>query len=743
MATNWVSNGSGNDVTNAGAYASGQQSVQDIHNRFAVAGDTITVPAGNWVTNSNYTWTATTTITKGIQISGPTTGTAYIKSGTGGARDMVVMTSGTDNHITFGPNIWVYYTANGGGANFTLRVARTLTPNTNQFTVLIHDCLFNGGQVTSQGGDYAIIMNNNGIVMWNCTFIGNGANNFGGFEAVCPGYGYTSLYNTADTFGATPTFSNNGATQLGVGEVNTSTAVAGLNSSYVENCAFYDMTETNCNWDDNSKGVMRYNLSVMALVYASHGQETSLYGTKSFEVYNNTGKICNTSCTLGAFNQPAIGSSVTVSASNTSALFTGFQASTSSPIYNQMISLNGGKDLYFITAVTGTTITIQNIGWPLGTAANLGITSQALCGPSGAVYTPTFNWAFWMNMRGGTGIVTGNNLPPIATNTGFNSSTDFFLACYALTRNINGGTGTFSPAYRTGTQGYNGNNGYPCPHQVGWGWSSGSVAPWGAGQASNAALLSNASGSPLVGNFAPDGTGATLDPVYIWNNTNQNGPNYVNVDGANFGNNSAYPNINAGNFIQQNEEYYLGQAMPGWSPYTFPHPLTGQTGGGPPPPTTTAGSGITAAADLALTRTVVGVTSGAYVTPTNNWVALYSTQFTAQAKAGATEWTTASDTAPYARVAMGAAGAGWTIAAYVSGTGVVFSNTNQITFTAVAGNAQTLYAVGWCDSVGPTGGNVDFFVDLANNAQLSVPITVQVVLKATAGANVGAQFTTF
>ena len=141
-----------------------------------------------------------------------------------------------------------------------------------------------------------------------------------------------------------------------------------------------------------------------------------------------------------------------------------------------------------------------------------------------------------------------------------------------------------------------------------------------------------------------------------------------------------------------------------------------------------AGSGLTAAADASLTRTIAGVTSGAYSTPANNWVACYTTQFTAAAKAGATEWLAASDTA-YARQAMGATGTGWTIAAYSSGVGVVWNNTNTITQPAVTGTAQTLSAIGFCDAL--TVGNINFFSDLASSA--SVGLGVQVILSAGTG----------
>ena len=156
-----------------------------------------------------------------------------------------------------------------------------------------------------------------------------------------------------------------------------------------------------------------------------------------------------------------------------------------------------------------------------------------------------------------------------------------------------------------------------------------------------------------------------------------------------------------------------------------------------------AGSGLTAAADLTITNTLIALATNKYQDAGNdagtgaNWWSIYTTQFTLALKAGATEWTTALDTTPYARQAMGAAGIGWTVAAYASSTGVVWKNTNTLTQPAVAGNNQTLFAVGFCNTIGPTGGVVDLFIDLG--VSQAVNIGTAVILTAATGA----VFTTF
>lgn len=150
-----------------------------------------------------------------------------------------------------------------------------------------------------------------------------------------------------------------------------------------------------------------------------------------------------------------------------------------------------------------------------------------------------------------------------------------------------------------------------------------------------------------------------------------------------------------------------------------------------------AGSGLTAGADLGVTNQLIALAT-LKISDTNaaggRWWALFTNQFTAAAKLASTgvEWLTSSDTAPYARQDMGAAGVGWSVTAYASGVGVVWKNTNTLTQPAVAGTAQTLFSCGWMDTVGPTGGNCVFFIDLASSD--GVGIGTNVVLTALTGA---------
>jgi len=170
----------------------------------------------------------------------------------------------------------------------------------------------------------------------------------------------------------------------------------------------------------------------------------------------------------------------------------------------------------------------------------------------------------------------------------------------------------------------------------------------------------------------------------------------------------------------------IGGATYNYAPYTYPHPLTGLS--------TSPGSGLTAAADSSVSIYVVGQTSGAYVSPSNLYFACFSTQFTNGTKAGANEWTVAGNPS-YARTVMGAnPTASWTIAAYASGTGVVFKNTNGVGCPAVQSSTHTFYAMGFCSS--STVGTVDIqlFIDLPNNGSLAIDVGDYVYLPALTGA---------
>lgn len=229
---------------------------------------------------------------------------------------------------------------------------------------------------------------------------------------------------------------------------------------------------------------------------------------------------------------------------------------------------------------------------------------------------------------------------------------------------------------------------------------------------------------PGAGIFSGGATqGPASSPVYVWGNGT--GVNAASTAPIAVNSNYFVSTTQPGSMTISEKASQIPATTYSYSPYTYPHPDTGLS--------STPGTGLTAQTDLSITKTLIGVTSGAYSPPGNNWVGLFSTQFSNAAKAGAVEWLSSSDTT-YVRQGMGASGAGWTISAYSSGVGVTFKNTNLILFPGVASNAQTLYSLGFLDSGTLGSGNINFFIDMGNNGQLSVSIGVSVWLPALTGA---------
>jgi hypothetical protein len=118
---------------------------------------------------------------------------------------------------------------------------------------------------------------------------------------------------------------------------------------------------------------------------------------------------------------------------------------------------------------------------------------------------------------------------------------------------------------------------YPAARQTGIGWSINSDQPYG---------------TPVV---QADGIGQISDPLYCWNDS---GPLIAEEGNSYVGLNQYTPDQCGngeliGTFLQEGRDYFVGTAMPGWTPYTYPHPLhsayasgnpTGTPASTPPPP---------------------------------------------------------------------------------------------------------------------------------------------------------------
>jgi hypothetical protein len=150
--------------------------------------------------------------------------------------------------------------------------------------------------------------------------------------------------------------------------------------------------------------------------------------------------------------------------------------------------------------------------------------------------TLTATSALWgaMFIRGGTGVVFNNTLVG-PWNEGL------------VMDNVRDGTSTGSSGLCNGSSRWDGNtpgeSGYPCRDQIGrstdqWLWTSGNPYP-------------------------PQ----SLDPAYVWNNTLNGSKVTVNLRGSH---------------IKNGRDVYIDAgAKPGYTPYTYPHPL--RNGGGTVP----------------------------------------------------------------------------------------------------------------------------------------------------------------
>jgi hypothetical protein len=389
------------------------------------------------IRNGSYTWSRQVTNRKNTAIH-------LIAESLGGVTIRRVYRGGNMQVLNASPNGYVelggiHFTSHLDGANdnysFTV-VANQLV--SGGLPILIHDCSF----IT--GYEYALHVAGNGGVVWNCSFATH-SDSLGGISFVNTSE-TCAPWNQPDTLGGSPT-------KYGTGDPN------GTRNTYVESCYFRDAWTAMANWDDNSRIVWRYNQMYNACC-ASHGQETSIWGTRQWEVYG---------CTF---------------------------------IYTTSGKAFGGTK------------------YPL-------------------------NLNYWLEIRGGTGVVTNNAIDDIPNKSGIQ------LNVFSINRRD-------SIPCQTA---------YPAARQTGQGWSATSTATYG---------------TPVV---EKDGTGDVTDPLYVWSNsgTETNDPGYVALN--QYKPDQCGNGEKIGTFLQENRDYFVNVAMPEWTPFTYPHPLRsnalGPTGSGP------------------------------------------------------------------------------------------------------------------------------------------------------------------
>ena len=234
----------GNNVFQSdGSLADTQSAVNNVPD-----GGTVRIP------NGTYTWSSSLTIqNKTVHLLGQSTNGVTIHNANSSAEVLSVNKS-TTGYVEVA-NLYIDSVVSSSYLSHLV----VYTPSGGGLPVLLHDCTF----VSLSGGvEYGITWNGNGGVIWNCHFY-SGGSDIEGIQF----YSANSDWTYSET--------------LGMDDTN------GTHNTYVEDCDFHNAWTAATNFDDNSRVVIR-NCTLDNTSLTNHGQETSPWGVRQFEIYNNT-----------------------------------------------------------------------------------------------------------------------------------------------------------------------------------------------------------------------------------------------------------------------------------------------------------------------------------------------------------------------------------------------------------------------------------------------------------------------
>ncbi len=167
----------------------------------------------------------------------------------------------------------------------------------------------------------------------------------------------------------------------------------------------------------------------------------------------------------------------------------------------------------------------------------------------------TFNMTWWFFVRGGTFIIHDNTLPAL-NSTDYPGKLDVNMTEMALQRNAGP-----LPCWGLGTTG---GARYHGPRQVGVGYVTGTGTS-GLGLSTYSLASFGYPNLQYVGDS---------EPAYIWGNSRQPLNAGVSDYGTTQGDSCTGVTDKSANYIVANRDYFNGSAAkPGYTPYTFPHPL--------------------------------------------------------------------------------------------------------------------------------------------------------------------------